>query len=165
MAIQTFKQLIEVIDDLEKDGPRGAALLGHALLESAMRSLLISRMMPLGKREEDALFSGYGPLSTMAARISVARAFNIISEEARQNLDTIRRIRNRFAHTDERIDFDDPKIVALCEKLAIPTRLPKDAVARRRLFVDMVRLTLTYVESHVTAPWSKFGIDTRVKPA
>jgi DNA-binding MltR family transcriptional regulator len=146
----TFKQYIDLLDDLEKDGPRGAVLLGHAVLESAMRDLLISRMLPLNRREDDALFGGYGPLSTMAARISVARAFNIITKEARQNLDTIRQIRNCFAHTDRRIDFDDPKVVALCEKLAIPTRLPKDAASRRKLYVEIVRSTLTYIVSHVS---------------
>ena len=153
----TFGQFIDILDDLEKDGPRGAVLLGHALLESAMRDLLVSRMMPLSKREDDALFGGYGPLSTMAARISVARAFNIISKEARQNLDTIRQIRNRFAHTDRRIDFDDPKVVALCEKLAIQTRLPKDATARRKLYVEMVRSTLTYIVAHVSSDAASGG--------
>jgi hypothetical protein len=146
----TFKQYIDILDDLEKDGPRDAVLLGHALLESAMRDLLVSRMLPLSKREDDALFEDHGQLSTMAARVSVARAFDIISKEARRNLDTLRRIRNRFARTDRKIDFDDPEVVALCGKLyTIPARRPKDAAATRKLYVDWVRTTHTYIRSHV----------------
>jgi DNA-binding MltR family transcriptional regulator len=113
----TFDEFTDVLDELEKDGPRGAVLLGHALLENLMERILQSKMIALSKDERDRLFSGMGPLASMAARVRVAYALGFIKQEARSDLNKLRDLRNLFAHSRRKIGFDDPEAVKICRSL------------------------------------------------
>jgi DNA-binding MltR family transcriptional regulator len=131
----TWNEFLDVLEELEKDGPRGAALLGHAMLENILKRLLLHAMVPLGKEEEDRLFDGLGPLSGMSSRTILAYALGLISKQTRRDLDKIRAIRNRFAHTGKKVTFDDPEVVKLCARLA----LQKQDLGARKIYVASVK--------------------------
>lgn len=113
----SFDDFVDAIHEIENDGPRGAVLLGHALLENLMRRVLRSRMVELSKDEEDRLFGGIGPLGSMAARVRVAYAFGLIGREAVVHLNKMRELRNLFAHTGRKIGFDDPEVISICRAI------------------------------------------------
>jgi hypothetical protein len=46
-----------------------------------------------------------GPASTFSAKILICYAFGLINKDAFDDLNKIRKIRNKFAHTSEKVDF------------------------------------------------------------
>jgi DNA-binding MltR family transcriptional regulator len=66
------------------------------------------------------IFEGDGPLSTFDSKIRVCRGFRLISPDVKQDLDIIRTIRNRFAHTSLPRHFTDSDIEIACKRLRCP---------------------------------------------
>jgi DNA-binding MltR family transcriptional regulator len=148
LAGLTFDELVDVLDELENDGPRGAVLLGCSLLDNIIKRILLSRMIQLTNDEDDRLFGGLGPLAGMSSRVAIAYAFGFIDKETKRHLDTIRKLRNRFGHAEKKIDFDDPEAVACCRSLArLVGEEPKTAQERRNVYVHAVRLLIANLPS------------------
>jgi hypothetical protein len=61
-----------------------------------------------------------GPLGTFAAKTKMGYALGLYPKAARDELDTMRTIRNGFAHSWEQISFSSPEIVACCAALRLP---------------------------------------------
>lgn len=121
IAIDEFKkkQISEFIafrKALTKESDRGCALFAAAYLDKALSDLLYLSLVA-DKRIEKDLFEGTAPLSTFSARIKLAFYLGKISKECRADLDTIRGIRNEFAHHAELISFDDQSIADRCRNL------------------------------------------------
>ncbi|WP_215779878.1 MltR family transcriptional regulator [Paludibacterium sp. B53371] len=101
---------------LTNESDRGCALFAAAFLDKALSDLLYLSLVA-DKRIEKDLFEGTAPLSSFSARIKLAFYLGKISKECRADLDTIRRIRNEFAHHAELISFDDQSIAGRCRNL------------------------------------------------
>jgi DNA-binding MltR family transcriptional regulator len=134
----TYDEFLEAMKELETDGPRGAVLLGHSMLENIMKRVLLYRMVALSKDEEDRLFGGLGPLSSMSSRTMLAYALGIINKETKRLLDKVREIRNQFGHTGKKVTFDDPKVVKLCGQLI----QFKEKTGPREIYVRTVKLLI-----------------------
>src|SRR5262245_64431751 len=85
-------------------------LLRTAVLEKHLHSLLLASMRPLTSEKEDRIFAN-GPLSRFAAKIAVAYGFGLIDDGLYDDLMVIREIRNKFAHTLNKITFSSPDII------------------------------------------------------
>ncbi|MFS0756125.1 MltR family transcriptional regulator [Noviherbaspirillum sp. 1P10PC] len=101
---------------LTKESDRGCALFAAAYLDKALSDLLYLSLVA-DKRIEKDLFEGTAPLSSFSARIKLAFYLGKISKECRADLDTIRGIRNDFAHHAEPISFEDQSIADRCRNL------------------------------------------------
>lgn len=102
---------------LGSETDRGCGLLGGALLDDRLAALLVRRLLASNERREQ-LLGQEGPLGTFSARIKLARALAWVSENVANDLDTIRGIRNEFAHGfDQQLSFDDAWIAGQCTKL------------------------------------------------
>jgi DNA-binding MltR family transcriptional regulator len=101
---------------LTKESDRGCALFAAAFLDKALSDLLYLSLVS-EKRIEKDLFEGTAPLSSFSARIKLAFYLGKISKECRADLDTIRGIRNEFAHHAEVISFDRQSIADRCRNL------------------------------------------------
>lgn len=66
------------------------------------------------------IFEGDGPLSSFDSKIRICRGFKLISPDVKQDLDIIRTIRNRFAHTSVPRRFTDSDIEIRCKRLRCP---------------------------------------------
>jgi DNA-binding MltR family transcriptional regulator len=137
-----LKKFLEDIGDLLERAPgwvdRGqttTVLTSVAMLEEALEAALISRMRPLTKKMRDRLFEGYGPISSFAARVDIAYAIEIISEEDYKALLIIKSIRNKFAHSNEALGFDREDIASLAKRLNC--RDPKADTAYRQYFATL----------------------------
>ena len=69
------------------------AIAGTAALDNSLRAALLTKMRPLSRHMRDRLFEGYGPLATVAAKIDLAFAMEIISKEIYDQLIKINKIR------------------------------------------------------------------------
>lgn len=115
----SLDNFLGAIDEFEKDGPRGCAVLGHAILEQISINSLRAYMVDLTADEDGKLFKGTAPLSTMSARIRLLHALGLIDTATRDQLEDIKFIRNALAHTDTVVTFDSQHVSARCLRLKI----------------------------------------------
>ncbi len=83
-------------------------------LELALRSKFLAEMEPVN----DRMFKGNGRLGTLEKRIDAAHQLKLIDDATRDDAHLVRRIRNKFAHTREKLHFDSGKTVALVKQLS-----------------------------------------------
>lgn len=111
---------------------RGRALVAVSLIEEMLEEIL--RNFLLVNNETKNLFeSSNAPLSTFSAKSLICRSLSLITKEEFKDIDTIRPIRNEFAH-NIMCSFDQQKIADLSASLTFGMgyldRLPKDDKSR-----------------------------------
>ncbi|MCX5869495.1 MAG: hypothetical protein NTY00_02430 [Deltaproteobacteria bacterium] len=99
---------------LHSESDRACAVLGAALLDAKLEDVFRRRFQCF----HNELLEGTGPISTFSARIRLARAQAWIDDDTRFDLDTIRGIRNDFAHSyDHDFSFSNQSVAARCANL------------------------------------------------
>jgi hypothetical protein len=134
-ALQALRRLIKsrragddawnIIDQLrlaENPDPyadRAAALIGGVILDHALQVAISTHFIPLEATEKTKIFEGdherEGILGSYYSRIYIAYALRIFGQHTLQDMNTIRSIRNAFAHFHGELSFKTPEIEALCE--------------------------------------------------
>lgn len=96
------------------ESDRACAVLGAAVLDAKLEDLFRRTLRCFHER----LLKNTCPLGTFSARILVARALEWINEDAQIDLDTVRGIRNDFAHSfDHNLSFEDKSVSGRCKNL------------------------------------------------
>jgi hypothetical protein len=99
---------------LRKETDRACGVLGAALLEEKLQLLFKRRL----RNSQDELLGPLRPLGSFSARIRTAHSLAWISDDAARDLDTVRNIRNKFAHSfDHTLGFGNQSIADLCGNL------------------------------------------------
>jgi DNA-binding MltR family transcriptional regulator len=98
-----------------KDSDRAAAILASSYLEEALGEYI--KLFLVEDSSIDELFRGYGPLSSFSARIGIAFATGLVTKRMRDDLNSIRKIRNHFAHHPAETSFQVPLVRDLCSNL------------------------------------------------
>ena len=116
---------------LHGESDRGAALIAAALLDAQLENLFRRRL----KHHQDRLLGLDGSLATFANRTRVARALEWIDADTEHDLDLVRIIRNKFAHSfDQDLTFENEEVQGWCSSLLlIQTYLKGFDRARDRL--------------------------------
>jgi mannitol operon repressor len=143
LEVEPLKDYKGFLEELQKESPRAAVIVGGAFLDAQLQKLLAKFLI----NEKNAVNELLGnedkadrPLSAFSARIKAAYCLGLISKDERDDLNLIRRIRNRFAHRLHDLSFDDKEIVDWCNSLQIPRGFPMDYQSHGDLF--MVGVTL-----------------------
>lgn len=76
---------------------RGAVLVGAARVDAALEGLLKAALAPPSGSE--TLFLTDRPLGSFGARIALAQRLGLIDHQVERALNTLRKVRNAFAHT------------------------------------------------------------------
>lgn len=93
-----------------------AAILGCAMVEQRLESILRSRFKKNDGTTWARLTEDIGPLRSFYAKIWIGYALGIYPSQICDNLQIIRRIRNVFAHSKKLISFDHELIIdELCK--------------------------------------------------
>jgi hypothetical protein len=108
----------ELIDAINGESSLACALIVGASLERVTIALAGNFLLD-GETAKD-LFRENGALGTFAACAKMAYCLGLISKGMYENLNTFGQIRNIFAHSNIHIDFDEPGIAELCDKLTFP---------------------------------------------
>jgi hypothetical protein len=108
-----------------ENNPRGAAILLAVNTEVALDSALRS-VIELGRA--DLLFGTEKALGSFRNKIHIAYAFGLFGNQTFGTLETIRYIRNAFAHSQIPLTFDMPEIMNACAVLTLPAFLPPHTV-------------------------------------
>ncbi len=149
-------QLAEFLEEFQQETDRAAAVLAGAYLDSRLEALLRAKFVAVPKFVEE-LLTGQGGLSSFSARISVAYAVGLISLRAADDLHSVRRIRNDFAHQLHGLSFKTQRISsrvakfnvlqALRDKRGEAIPLPTDP--RKRFNLAVALLLLNAIESRI----------------
>jgi len=123
LAIQS--EWRNVIEELDRESDRGVALIGAAYLDTALKSLLEASLAG-GKTVADKMFdTPNAPLATFSSRIAMAYGLGHIGPHYFNALESIREIRNAFAHFRRTLTFEDPEIRIWIEStFTLPYVLP-----------------------------------------
>jgi len=102
-----------ILEEIEKQTDRGAALIAVAYLEERLVAGIKARIQN-NDEIEDKVFNYSGPLGTLSAKIDMGFLIGIYDIELHKKLHAVRQIRNEFAHTPSPRDFNSQRIKALC---------------------------------------------------
>lgn len=86
---------------------RGAVLVGAARVDAALERLLQAVLLP-APGSMDPFFQPDRPLGSFGARITLAARLGLIEPPVEQALQTLRRVRNGFAHSTTTATLTDP---------------------------------------------------------
>lgn len=108
-------EFLPFLDTHNAESPRGAVLVSCSYLEEQLRAVIVAFLVP--GSEKNVLLEGFNaPLGSFSARIKAAHCLGLISDIERDDLDTLRKIRNEFAH-NHLINFRNQKIMDLCKNI------------------------------------------------
>ena len=136
----------KVSREINEETDRGAALFSASLLDDALLNILSNYLVEGKVRKK--MFKYPDPLSSFSARQNMCLVLGLISEAEYNNCNTIRSIRNKFAHSATySIDFDTQAIDGLCRTFSSYERLKeKKGTAphlNRLIFILTVQALLT----------------------
>jgi mannitol operon repressor len=110
-----LKEFLPFLDTSNAESPRGRVLVACSFLEGQLKEIIESYFV-LGSDKKLLLEGFNAPLGTFSARIKTAHCLGLISDFERDDCETLRRIRNEFAH-NYKTSFEDHKIADLCKNL------------------------------------------------
>ncbi len=92
---------------LQKDSDRSVALVGAALIDAELEAALYRFIIPTEASEKAAqkAFGSNGAMSSFSAKIDLGLMFGVYEQPVADDLHTIRKIRNEFAHDLDAHDF------------------------------------------------------------
>ena len=95
----------QIVKQFISESDRAAAILAGSHVEQSLKEFI--RLFIIEKPEivADKLLESRNSVSSFGAQIEFARACDWITEDIKKDLNTIRKIRNEFAHNPDLNDF------------------------------------------------------------
>lgn len=144
--VSRFKK---VCDAIASDDERLVPVIACAFADEVLDEMY-KREVPNGiPGGRDSLFSGYGPFSSLSKRIQVAYAFGWVSEDILKDMDSLRKVRNKFSHI-----WDHESLSGYAEQAPISNITPIETMFKGH----EERLLLAGVEN--LTPLGRFRIRT-----
>ncbi len=135
-------------DEFQKETDRGAVIVGAAFLETHLGELILNFLVDDPKVARNFINpkNPTSPLGTLNSRINAAYCLGLIGPNMYNELNTIRQIRNLFAHGLHSISFEDKKIEDLIKQLKYSEILPETfSKSARNIFT----VSLSILANHV----------------
>ena len=115
------------LEGARRETHRGWALMAAQFLHTLLHELLTRSLVPSGITRD------FIKKLDFEERINLGFMLGRYDGRIQRDLDLIRRIRNRFAHSTEALDFDSDGIRDICRELTLPI-FPRDVEPARRFF-------------------------------
>lgn len=110
-----LKDFMRFLPELNRKSDRGRVLISCSYLDDLLRQTLVAFFVD--DERSGKLVSGFSaPLGTFSTRITAAFALGLITDREYRELETLRKIRNAFAHSIH-VSFGDQSISNLCANL------------------------------------------------
>lgn len=114
----TEDELKQVFSLLETESDRGCALIAGSLLENTLAMTINCHLADCGEPFRKKLHEGSdAPLGTFSSKIKMGRALAIYDKRVQKSFETVKDIRNAFAHALRPLDFTNPTIISHVETL------------------------------------------------
>ena len=115
----------EFIESLRDESDRGLVLISAAYICEKLKEVLQAKIQQNPEVPEKliaSLFNAHAPLESFAARIKFAFLLSLVDNYTFHDLETVREIRNHFAHDYARAAFGDENVSCLACKLKTANR-------------------------------------------
>lgn len=109
----SLKNVRDFRNSLNRETDRGCALMACAYLEDRLGEAFKKYLVDDEKIKNEILGNS-GPIGSFSAKVKLAYLLGKIPKEVFRDLDTIRKIRNQFAHNPQQIDFNTQQIKDIC---------------------------------------------------
>lgn len=119
-ATESNARFEELFSEMFSESDRGCILIGASALDDVLSSLIqkhLGRNNHVIKNAMEPLFTGMGPLSSFSARIKIAYCLGIIKQWEFEDLERIRKIRNKAAHEYSAKTFTNKEIIQITQQL------------------------------------------------
>ena len=132
----------------EGESDRSVVILAASFLEQALEDYIRTKLVeapPVSR-----LFEGYAPLSTFAAKIDIAFALGLIPVHVHDDLRTIKKLRNLFAHKPDSLSFSSSQVTDICRNLHDIKRSDGttwEVVGARAKYLNAVLFGLLHMEA------------------
>ncbi len=127
-----YQRLLKFLDETNKESDRGSALITGSLIDQMLAEILLAFFID-NKSSNDLIYAANAPLSSFYAKTELTFSLGIISAVERRDINFVRKIRNKFAHSFE-CSFEDNDISSWCSELKTGMRkldeLPKGHKSR-----------------------------------
>jgi hypothetical protein len=102
--------------DIDNSNDRAAAIVAAAFVDDHL-AIALKRRFHQDEKILNETFRSSGPLGSFSAKINLAFLVGLCSKETCKELDTIREIRNEFAHNGLTRDFNSQRVRDLANNL------------------------------------------------
>jgi len=139
LAAVRMKQHLRYVTELNNQTDRGAVLVGSAYLETKLEELLGS-----GLASNQTIFSALvrertAPLRGFWAKIELSYLLGLVGKDVRDSLNTIRNLRNDFAHSYESMTFESREVRSKIKGLPCRGRAQCEGKTPRWVFMHCIR--------------------------
>src|SRR3972149_10029666 len=105
------KDLNRFYNNLKNESDRGVVLISAELIHNCLTDLFEKYLILNSDLRKAILENSLAPLHTFSNKIKMAYSLGLIDKEHYDNLEYIRKIRNKFAHRIFDASFDDAEII------------------------------------------------------
>lgn len=106
----------DVMSEFSKENVRGIAIVSCSFIDVLLERAIKSFLLPCSSTND--LITGFNaPLGTFSAKIKMARALGIITQDEARFSDELRKARNIFSHTPK-VDLNSEDIKKIIGKLS-----------------------------------------------
>lgn len=102
--------------EMIKESDRGLALYATAHIDNELESVLRKKLIG-SEQHLNEIFSFNGPVGTFSAKIKLTYSLGLIDKVIMDDINTLRKIRNEFAHSAQTLSFETQKNKDLCNNL------------------------------------------------
>lgn len=124
-----FDAVMRLQSELKDESARGVVLIATAMLEEALRELLLAFLVPNASATDTLIDGPNSPMGTLSAKIDAAYRLGIVSHSFCRDLHLIRRLRNDVAHQPKGFKFEDPspeqRVLAISKSHGLFARSPQ----------------------------------------
>lgn len=135
IAKESSNGFIKLRREMLKESDRGLALYATAHIDNEFETILRDKLVG-NANHLDGIFSFNGPLGTFSSKIKLSYSLGLISKTTMNDINTLRKIRNEFAHSNQSLSFESEKIRNLCSSLQLNVQ-PEDSSSRIK-FMNVV---------------------------
>jgi DNA-binding MltR family transcriptional regulator len=105
--------------ELLNESDRGCVLVGAAMLERSLDNIFKCEFkknkVPL--KVQSSIFDSNGALSNFSSKVKLAYSLGFIDKPLYEDLESVRKIRNDFAHSTIKVDFLNSPVTAKIESM------------------------------------------------
>lgn len=113
---------VEAFLQIRDDSDRAAGIVAGAMVEARLVEAIRSRMRSDRRDITKGLFEPEGALGAFGAKIDLAYLLDLLSDDAFNDLNDIKKVRNKFAHRHDVLSFEASGIRELCARLRLVVR-------------------------------------------
>lgn len=132
--------------ELTKESDRGCVLLASSHLDLMLERLLNHKLVG-SKKMKKQMFEFNGPLGTFSSKIIMSYSLGLLPKLAQQDIQTIRKIRNDFAHTIKNASFENESIKYFCDNFSY--NISEELTPSREKFMNVVAAISGIIERQI----------------